>query len=265
MSDFKKFVIIPENEYKSLISKVGRLSTQSTLITESTPIEPQQDNQKLVSNPESQILNEKLESGEEIKKKEEEVEEKEEEVKAEPEEKKIRPKKSGGENDSVIPQKRRKVAPTPRKSIENGTSTHGQHNFAILISTFEEYFAKKYHDRIVRLLRRLFATDQLKVKLSGEKEVKSVNLGSSSFTLLRFIDLIELCALSRKKPEKTAEYASFLNFIQKNEIPKTLLYNPHLKSPESPSNKVQKKYTRVPQKSVGVKWYTSERDVSDSD
>ena len=68
MSDFKKFVIIPENEYKSLISKVGRLSTQSTSITESTPIDLQ-DNQKLVSDPESQIWNVKLESGEEIKKK----------------------------------------------------------------------------------------------------------------------------------------------------------------------------------------------------
>ena len=271
MSDFKKFVIIPENEYKSLISKVGSLhvSSQSESITE-YPVS------SISAEPQPRDL--KLEEEKEKKKKREEEEEEVEKAKEEEEDKKVEEV-----NDPVVvpptPTKRRRkgTSVAKGKSTRNDSSSHrGQDNFALLISVFEEYFAKKYHDRIIRLLRRLNATDQLKVKLSGDKnEVKGVNLGSHSYTLLRFIDLIELCALSRRKPEKTAEYSSFFNFINDYDIPKHMLYNPYVKNP-SPSDLVEvsskgpkgrKKNPKglPPQSPAGVKWFTSERHVPDSD
>ena len=279
MSDFKKFVIIPENEYKSLISKVGSLhvSSQSESITEypvsSISAEPQPRDLKLEEEKEKK--KKKSEEAEEEEEKEEEVEK----AKEEEEDKKVEEV-----NDPVVvpptPTKRRRkgTSVAKGKSTRNDSSSHrGQDNFALLISVFEEYFAKKYHDRIIRLLRRLNATDQLKVKLSGDKnEVKGVNLGSHSYTLLRFIDLIELCALSRRKPEKTAEYSSFFNFINDYDIPKHMLYNPYVKNSSlydsvevsSKRPKGQKKKPKgfpSPQSPAGVKWFTSERHVPDSD
>ena len=162
--------------------------------------------------------------------------------------------------------------------------------FEELCTVFDDYFPPKHRSRVISLLRRLSATGHLQIEAGSEGTVRSVTLGAHRYPILDFTDILEIVQTLKSKPELTdTNLKSFVKFLSDNGISKTLVYNPWVrkydiflssdprsqKSPiplrskstssSGPRTGKSKKTADIKNKNVHtrLKWYISEQNVSD--
>ena len=284
--NFKKYVLVSEQEYKDLIKKKFMTDRPSGITdTKSDSQLPLalENSKKLVSDIEHQIQQDNLKERDERERFEAEEEEEKEEREKRKEKKEEKKKQENPEEkkeetlaveDRVKESRGRPVKRKPTKNRPSPSSQSVDTGFNALIDTSKTHFEKKYHARVISLLKRLSATGYLKVRATRAGLVRNVLLDKHQFSVTDFIDLISISQTLKKKPEVTKNLEIFGKFLTTHNIPKTLIFNPYLKktvfpsklspSPSRPPSS-KKKSSAPSKKRHGVKWFTSELNVSDSD
>ena len=254
--NFKKFILVSESEYKSLLSQIAALTTADA----SLPLTLEN----------SEKLAQDIEARQELKERIKEEEEKEEKEEKEKEEEEEEEQEEEVEEDEKEEDER--GGPEIRYSMPSTSQSENDSNLEPLISVLRAYFDKKYQDRVISLTKRLFATGHLKIHTGAGSSgpVKGLTLGNHRYSIISFIDLIAICQTLRSKPQLTDELRLFIKFLEDHDIPKNIITNPYIKksslNSSYPSPPKKKKIIEpVVRRGEGqkVRWFTKVDDVSD--
>ena len=272
--DFNQYVVIPEAEYKSLLSQV-QSQIQSMNVDENSADKVEKSVSKLDS-----VKTDKIERGQQQQQQQQRQE-------------------GGGEGGAGVLARgeeleeeeiRGAAGSKKRKPL---TTTPSDFLFEELCSAFDAYFPSKHRSRVISLLKRLSATGRLQIEAANNGSVQSVTLGAHRYPILVFTDILEIVQTLKTKPESSdTNLRFFVKFLSDYEVPKTLVYNPYVRNydvflssdsssrpqksvpaptrvksavPSRPRKDKSKKTPSVRNKNTHtrLKWYISERNVSD--